>query len=110
MNALRRLIWDISSATASFHGKERLFSLLTQPRDTGENKIWRQGVRWSLRGHDLNEFFIAVRANHSPKLSQRLAKEIRENGAPVLWGIGANMGAVSLPAVEAIRRPSCDHV
>lgn len=54
-------------------------------------------MRWSLRGHDHNEFLIAVRRTHSPDITRKLESEIRTHEHRVLWDIGANIGGVALP-------------
>jgi FkbM family methyltransferase len=100
MNAYRQLIWYASSRTAHFKGKERLLSLLARPSGPDASVIEREGVKWAVRGHDLNEFAIAVRANHSPALSAALEREIKQRDAKVMWDIGANIGAIALPLMR----------
>src|SRR5438552_3483116 len=98
--AFKKLIWYLSYQTRSFKGKERLVALISRPRSLGHVKTERQGVNWFLEGHDLNEFAIAVRQNHSPILSKRLSEEIENNNIKVFWDIGANIGAITLPLLK----------
>lgn len=100
MNALRKLVWLASSRTGHFKGKEGLVGLISRPSGTGAAVIVREGVKWSLRGHDLNEFALAVRRNHSPALSAALDREIGRRDAKVYWDIGANIGAIALPLMR----------
>jgi FkbM family methyltransferase len=97
---LRRLIWEASYRTRPFKGKERLVALLSRPRNPDHSTITRQGVNWYLQGHDLNEFAIAVRPNHSRSLSGNLIAEIQRNNVRVFWDIGANIGAITLPLLK----------
>jgi FkbM family methyltransferase len=99
-DSVKRWIWGVSSRTPPFRGKERLVALLSRPRRVSYSQITRQGVRWSLHGHDLNEFAIAVRPNHSPLLSASIAAEIVRRDVKVLWDIGANVGAIALPLLR----------
>jgi len=97
---LRKLIWDISSKTNHFKGKERFVDLISRPRSSNKIFIKRQGINWYLQGHDLNEFYIAVRENHSSLLSEFLTNEIEKNNIKTFWDIGANIGAISLPILK----------
>ena len=100
INAFRKLIWDVSSKTGSFRGKERLVSLISRPRDLNQVSVERDGVSWLLQGHDLNEFVLAVRKNHSTLVSDTLDREIKQKNLKIFWDIGANIGAVSLPLLK----------
>ncbi len=102
MNFLRfrKLIWDISSQTTHFKGKESFVDLISRPRAVNKVLINRQDVNWCLQGHDLNEFYIAIRKNHSAHLSQFLTNEIERNNIKIFWDIGANIGAISLPILK----------
>jgi len=97
---IRKLIWNISSKTNNFKGKERAVALVSRPRALNQISIKRQGVNWYLQGHDLNEFAIAVRKNHSSLLSDSLNEEIEKNNIKTFWDIGANIGAISLPLLK----------
>lgn len=99
-NYLRKIIWDWSSRVEPFQGKERFVSLITRPNKLNHLKITRQGVTWILYGHDLNEFTLAIRQNHSPILSKRLEEEVEKNNIKIFWDIGANIGAISLPLLN----------
>jgi FkbM family methyltransferase len=96
-NYFRALVWNWASHTRPFKGKERLVSFVSRPRGTRQLTIVRQRVRWHILGHDQNEFNIAVRANHSPKLSEFLVAELRTGTVRSMWDIGANIGAIALP-------------
>jgi FkbM family methyltransferase len=50
-----------------------------------------------LYGHDLNEFSVAARKNHSPVLSNAIRRVLNKENFSVMWDIGANIGAISLP-------------
>jgi FkbM family methyltransferase len=99
--AFKKIIWYLSYQTKPFQGKERLVALISRPSSLDHIKIERQGVNWFLQGHDLNEFAIAVRQNHSPILSKRISEEIEKNNIKVFWDIGANIGAITLPLLKA---------
>ena len=100
LNFFKRMVWDWSSDTKPFMGKESVVSWITRPKKPAELKIRRAGVTWSLQGHDFNEFKIAIRSQHSPLLSKCLADEIEKIGVRVVWDIGANIGAVALPLMK----------
>jgi FkbM family methyltransferase len=100
LSPFRRLVWYVSSKTAPFKGKERVVSLISRPGSTGSVTIQRGGVGWVVQGHDLNEFTIAVRPNHSSLISSALDREIERNNYKVFWDIGANIGAISLPLLR----------
>jgi FkbM family methyltransferase len=93
----RKVTWKISSLLPSFKGKERIVSILSRPLKGSQIKIKRQGIIWSLYGHDLNEFSVAVRKNHSPVLSNAIRRVLNKENLSVMWDIGANIGAISLP-------------
>jgi FkbM family methyltransferase len=99
-NSVRKLIWSISSQIDYFKGKERIVALLSRPKFSNQIIIKRQGVIWNLQGHDINEFYIAVRNNHSSLLSSSLIKEINNHKITNFWDIGANIGAISLPLLK----------
>lgn len=97
----RKFTWKISSLLPPFKGKERIVSLLSRPLMGSSIKIKRQGIIWSLYGHDLNEFSIAARKNHSPVLSSAIREILDKEKISVMWDIGANIGAISLPLLFA---------
>jgi len=100
IDTLRKLIWDVSSQIVPFKGKERILDFISRPRSLKLINIKRDGVSWLIQGHDLNEFYIAVRKTHSPLLLETLNNEIKTNNFKVFWDIGANIGAVSLPILK----------
>jgi FkbM family methyltransferase len=100
LNIFRKLIWYVSSKTPTFRRKEGFVRLISRPNSLGTVTISRDGVAWLLQGHDLNEFAIAVRKNHSSLISNALSDEIRLHNRHVLWDIGANIGAISLPLLR----------
>lgn len=97
-------IWELSSKIPVFKGKERIVALLSRPSSLNTITIERQGVIWNLQGHDLNEFYIAVRKNHSSLLSSSLIEEIKKNNIKNFWDIGANIGAISLPLLKKFNK------
>lgn len=99
-NGFRKLVWDVSSKTGTFKGKERFVSLISRPDSLGFVTVNRDGVWWLIQGHDLNEFKIAVRKQHSPLILDTLKNEINNHKYRVLWDIGANIGAISLPLLK----------
>jgi FkbM family methyltransferase len=99
-NFFRKFIWNISSRIIHFRGKERIVAFLSRPKIFNQITIKRQGVIWSLQGHDLNEFYIAIRSNHSSILSNRLIEEIEKHKINIFWDIGANIGAISMPLLK----------
>jgi FkbM family methyltransferase len=100
LNLYRKFIWYLSFRTGPFKGKERLVSLLSRPTGPGSMTVNRDGVAWLIQGHDLNEFAIAVRKTHSSLISGALHEEIELHSHHVLWDIGANIGAISLPLLS----------
>lgn len=60
----------------------------------------REGVKWGIVGHDINEFYVAIRKNHSKNSSVIISHEILKNNIINIWDIGANIGAVSLPLLK----------
>src|SRR4051794_3478472 len=100
LNIFRKFIWYLSSRTKHFRGKERLVSLVSRPANSGSVFIRRDGVTWQVRGHDLNEFALAVRKNHSFVVSNALNNELQQHNYGVLWDIGANIGGISLPLLR----------
>ena len=75
-------------------------ALISRPSALNQITIKRHGVTWYLQGHDLNEFYIAVRKNHSTLVSNSLNDEIVRNNIKTFWDIGANIGAISLPLLK----------
>jgi FkbM family methyltransferase len=104
LKTFRKLIWGLSSKIGPFKGKERVVALLSRPSALNQITIKRQGVIWYLHGHDLNEFAIAVKKNHSSVLSSSLIKEIEKNNIRNFWDIGANIGAISLPLLKKFNK------
>src|ERR1035441_988577 len=100
INLFRKLIWNVSAKTGTFKGKERLLAFISRPRSLNRIRVERNGVSWLLNGHDLNEFYIAVRPHHSPLLIECLSKEIENRNVQVFWDIGANIGGISLPLLK----------
>lgn len=94
---VRELVWLVSHKTATFRGKERAVAWLARPRKLTASLIRRGGVTWEILGHDLNEFALAVRGRHSPDLEAAVERLIEENRFQVMWDVGANIGATSLP-------------
>ena len=100
IRSFRKMMWNISCQIDNFKGKERIVALLSRPSALNQIKIERQGVIWYLQGHDLNEFAIAVRKNHSSLLSSTLNDEIEKDNIKIFWDIGANIGAITLPLLK----------
>ena len=100
LNIFRKFIWYVSSKMGTFRGKERFVRLISRPNSLGSLTINRDGVAWLIQGHDLNEFAIAVRKNHSSIISDALSNELKLHNYHVLWDIGANIGAISLPLLK----------
>jgi len=94
------MIWNISLKFSDFKGKETIAALFSRPIALNQVEIERQGVIWHLQGHDINEFAIAVRKNHSYLLSCTLNDEIEKEKIKIFWDIGANIGAISLPLLK----------
>jgi FkbM family methyltransferase len=101
LGRFRKLVWDLSSRAATFPGKERLVAIVSRPRRLGEIVIEREGVAFAIRGHDLNEFVLAARAQHSAAVAAALHREITRRNVRCLWDIGANIGAIGLPLLKA---------
>jgi FkbM family methyltransferase len=62
--------------------------------------VTRHGARFRLHGHDLNEWYVATQRAHSSEVSaclDRLCAAPSDRKACVLWDIGANIGAVTIP-------------
>lgn len=86
--------------TNRFKGKERIISLISRPKAISAFNIRRNGVNWLVHGHDLNEFYIAVRKHHSILINQRINLEIAEGRIRTFWDVGANIGGVCLPVLK----------
>jgi FkbM family methyltransferase len=100
LGIFRKSVWYVSSRTAPFKGKETLVGLIARPSSVGSVRISRGGMSWLVQGHDLNEFTLAVRQNHSSVISDALSREIERHNHRVLWDIGANIGGISLPLLK----------
>jgi FkbM family methyltransferase len=100
LTGMRKLLWEIASRTPGFKGKSRLFSALSRPSKPAGTVVSRQGVRFRLWGHDLNEWYIATQSLHSEKVSACIDREASRCTDPVLWDVGANIGAVTLPFLK----------
>lgn len=100
VNFFRKIIWGLSHKTSNFKGKESLVALISRPNSLNHIEINRQGVNWLLQGHDVNEFAIAARHNHSPLLSKSLSEEIEKHNVHIFWDIGANIGGIALPLLK----------
>jgi FkbM family methyltransferase len=94
---MRKLLWEIASRTPGFKGKARLFAALSRPGGPAGVVVSRHGVRFRLWGHDLNEWYIATQRLHSEEVSTCIDRMASRRTDPVLWDIGANIGAVTLP-------------
>ena len=97
---LKKLIWWLSHKTPSFKGKGKLIGLITRPNKSREITIKREGINWNIYAHDFIEFNIATRKNHQSEVSNILASEIKKNNLKIMWDIGANIGAISLPILK----------
>jgi FkbM family methyltransferase len=100
LNIFRKFVWYVSSKTGTFKGKEGFVRLISRPNSLGSITVNRQGVAWLIQGHDLNEFAVAVRKNHSSQISDAISNELKLHNYKVLWDIGANIGAISLPLLK----------
>lgn len=101
---MRKLLLEIASRTPGFRGKLRLFAALARPNGPPGTVVTRNGVRFRLWGHDLNEWYIATQNVHSDHVTACLDRLFSGVAAPVLWDIGANIGGVTLPLLR--RNPS----
>lgn len=101
---MRKLLWEIASRTPGFRGKFRLCAALARPKGPPGTVVTRNGVRYRLWGHDLNEWYIATQNVHSDRVTACLDRLSSGVAAPVLWDIGANIGGVTLPFLQ--RNPS----
>ena len=99
----KKFIWHLSSRTGPFKGKERIISWLTRSKNK-HTIIKRENINWCLTGHDLNEFYIAIKKNHSPEMSIFLSEYIANKSTSVFWDIGANIGAISLPLLKKFKK------
>ena len=104
LNLFRKSVWYVSSRTPPLRGKERLVALLSRPNSPRLLRIKRGGVFWLLQGHDLNEFALAIRPSYSHSVSESLAREIETRTVQVLWDVGANIGAISLPLLKKYKQ------
>jgi FkbM family methyltransferase len=101
---MRKLLWEIASRTPGFKGKAALFAALSRPGKPAGVVVSRQGVRFRLWGHDLNEWYIATQRLHSEDVSCCIDRVLSGRTEPVLWDVGANIGAVTLPFL--LRHPT----
>jgi FkbM family methyltransferase len=91
------MFWKVGTALPAFRGKSRLLSFLARPRRPAGIDVCRQGVRYRLWGHDLNEWYVASQPSHSTDVSDCLDRMATRGSTCVLWDIGANIGGVALP-------------
>lgn len=101
MRFLKEQIWELAHRTPPFKGKERLVAFLSRPSGSPESRILRAGVRWEILGHDINEFVLAVRRDHSDAIARILEREMSAASVDTFWDVGANIGTVALPLVAA---------
>lgn len=100
IDGFRKLVWKISSETPNFKGKLRMVNFLSRPTTPDGINITRDGVKWFIQGCDLNEFRAAVQKSHSGEIIDAINKEINKDKPTVIWDIGANIGAISLPILN----------
>jgi FkbM family methyltransferase len=104
LKRFREAVWELSHRTPAFRGKERIVGLLSRPGVAEGSIIEREGVRWFIQGHDVNEFTLAIRRSHSEGIANRIGQELAGGAVGVLWDVGANIGTSSLP--QLARFPS----
>jgi FkbM family methyltransferase len=104
---MRSILWRIARGLPLFRGKSRLFALLARPSQPLGVVIRRPDGAFRIHGHDLNEWYLATQESHSPEVAaclDRLTAASASISPPVLWDIGANIGAITIPFL--CRNPS----
>lgn len=99
----------LSRALPRFRGKTRLQRLLSSALTQGGPSALTAsvgGVHWELDPSELIQFRILWDGGHDPHvvgwLCRRLAGVASTGTAPVLWDVGANVGAVTLSVAAQI--------
>lgn len=101
---LRRLA-DLSRRLPIFRGKGRLQrtisrALYPQGDPPRALEVELDGLRWELDVRELIQFRLLWDGTHEPHVLAWLTRELAQRPHPVLWDVGANIGAMSLFAAR----------
>ncbi len=103
---LRVLLGELSARSPAFRGKTRVARRLDRLIGAGPlPEVERGGVRWQLDTTELIQFGIFYHGGYGVAVADALARLAAERGAGrplVLWDVGANIGAVTLPLLARL--------
>lgn len=104
MQSARKAVFECARRLPDFRGKHNLLRKCLRPLPSfGEFTIESGGALFSIRGVEINEFWMAARGIHSPEIFEKICELAGEREA-VIWDIGANIGTMALPLLAS--RPS----
>jgi FkbM family methyltransferase len=97
MKLAARLLFASARRIPEFRGKHKvLWRLIKWLPVANEFQIQSAGATFSIRGVEINEFWMAARGLHSPDIFKKLC-ELAGDEEITVWDIGANIGTMSLP-------------
>jgi FkbM family methyltransferase len=98
-----RLLFATARRTPEFRGKHKVLRhLVSKLPIVDEFRIQSGGANFSIRGVEINEFWMAVQGVHSPEIFNKICELVGDDNATV-WDIGANIGTTSLPLLATKR-------
>jgi FkbM family methyltransferase len=101
---LKTLLGALSSSSPSFRGKTRIVRRLDQLLGAGPvPEVERAGVRWQLDTSELIQFGIFYHGAYGQAVVEALVRHAALEARPrVLWDVGANIGAITLPMLARV--------
>jgi FkbM family methyltransferase len=101
---VKTLLGALASRTPAFRGKTRLVRRLDRLLGAGPvPEVERAGVRWRLDTSEIIQFGIFYHGGYGRAVIEALARHATLGHRPlVLWDVGANLGAVSLPLLARL--------
>jgi len=104
MKLIAKMLFEGARRTPEFPGKHNiLWHLVRKLPMVDEFQIQSGGAIFSIRGVEINEFWMAARGIHSPDIFKNMC-ELAGDDEVTVWDIGANIGTVSLPLLATKSR------
>lgn len=104
MQLARNALFECARRLPDFRGKHNLLQkCLRLVPSSGEVTIQSGGALFSIRGTEINEFWMAAKGLHSPDIFEKIC-ELASGSDTVIWDIGANIGTMALPVLASCSR------
>ncbi len=104
-NAARKVMAGCARRIPPFRGKERLFRALDRAlRAFSESELEVEvgRVNFRVQTRELIEFRVTYLGAHEPQVLDAVSASLARSTQPVLWDVGANVGAISLIAARRV--------